>query len=110
MRHKTYSDEFKLSVVNEYFEGDLGVRLLAKKYNLPTKNYISNWINELKRKGKLPENISAKRVTSTSYQKIQKAKMKTAYEKELEQKVERLEAELAFLRKYKELLNESKKK
>ena len=45
MSRNVYSDEFKLAVVKEYFEGDLGVRLLAKKYNLPSKNYITNWIN-----------------------------------------------------------------
>ena len=36
--NQKYSEDFKLSVVKEYYEGDLGVRLLARKYNLPSKN------------------------------------------------------------------------
>lgn len=41
-KHKQYSDEFKLQVVKEYLEGNLGCRRLAQKYNLPSKNYILN--------------------------------------------------------------------
>ena len=50
-KHKQYSDEFKLQVVKEYLEGSLGCRRLAQKYNLPSKNYILNWKNQLIKKG-----------------------------------------------------------
>lgn len=43
MEYKKYLDDFKLQVVNEYFTGKLGCRLLAQKYNLPNKNYIFIW-------------------------------------------------------------------
>lgn len=34
MKQKNYSDEFKPQVVKEYFTGELGCRLLARKYNI----------------------------------------------------------------------------
>lgn len=110
MARHTYSDEFKLSVVTEYFNGDLGVRALAKKYTLPSKNYITRWINKFKKEGKFPENMSRKNTNSHS-KNLDNSK-KTTYEKELEQKVYELEAQLAFYKKYEELLQEttSKKK
>ena len=52
-KHKQYSDEFKLQVVKEYLEGSLGCRRLAQKYNLPSKNYILNWKDQLIKKGLL---------------------------------------------------------
>ena len=42
MLNKKYSDEFKLQVIKEYLETSIGCRPLAKKYNLPSKNYIHN--------------------------------------------------------------------
>lgn len=47
---KKYSDNFKLQVVKDYYESRLGVRAIADKYGLPSKNYISNWERYLKRK------------------------------------------------------------
>ena len=38
-----YSNEFKLEVVNEYLNSNIGCRLIARKYNLPSKNYIFRW-------------------------------------------------------------------
>jgi len=32
-----YSDEFKLSVIEDYYNSALGVRSIALKYNLPLK-------------------------------------------------------------------------
>lgn len=42
--NKKYSDEFKLSVIEDYYNSTLGVRAIALKYNLPSKNYINNWL------------------------------------------------------------------
>lgn len=108
MGKNVYSDEFKLAVVKEYFEGNLGVRLLAKKYNLPSKNYITNWINKFKKEGKIPSDISRDK-TKTSSKKSTNS-VKTEYEKQLEKKVYELEAKLAVLKKYEEILNENKNK
>jgi len=40
---RKYTDEFKLKVVKDYYTSTLGVRAIALKYNLPSKNYINNW-------------------------------------------------------------------
>ena len=53
MVNKKYSDEFKLQVIMEYLNGTMGCRTLAKKYNLPSKNYIEKWQNQLIKKGLL---------------------------------------------------------
>lgn len=108
MTRHSYSDEFKLSVVMEYLNGDLGVRAISKKYSLPSKNYITNWINKLKKEGKIPENMARKNTNSHS-KNLDNSK-KSPYEKELEQKVYELEAKLAFYKKYEELLEESNSK
>lgn len=108
--NQKYSEEFKLSVVKEYYEGNLGVRLLAQKYNLPSKNYITNWIKYFKENGTIPQDASVSRTSSTPVKKINKSKVKTAYEKELEKKLAIAEAELAFYKKCDEIIKRSKKK
>lgn len=105
-----YSEDFKLSVVKEYYDGKLGVRLLARKYNLPSKNYITNWIKHFKEKGTIPSDATVSRVSSTSVKETQRSNAKTAYEKELEKKLALVEAELAFYKKCDEIIKKSKKK
>src|SRR5690625_8026456 len=39
-----YVFEFKLKVVKDYLKGNLGYRLLAKKYGMPSKSPIVNWV------------------------------------------------------------------
>lgn len=51
---RKYSDQFKLSVIEDYYNSLLGFRAIAAKYGLPSKNYIGNWEIQLKRKGLLP--------------------------------------------------------
>ena len=46
---RVYSDEFKLSVIEDYYCNPFGVRAVALKYNLPSKNYINNWEEYLKK-------------------------------------------------------------
>lgn len=108
--NKKYSEEFKLSVVKEYYDGDLGVRLLASKYNLPSKNYITNWIKHFKDKGIIPQEASASRISSKSKKNTSTSKIKTAYEKELEKRLQLVEAELAFYKKCDEIIKKDKKK
>lgn len=108
--YNRYSDEFKLAVVKEYFEGDLGVRLLAQKYNLPSKNYITEWIKQMKAKGLIEQGLTSSRVSGAAQSKVKTSSKKTPYEKELERKLQEVEAKLAFYQKCDELLNGSKKK
>ena len=44
-----YSQEFKLHVIRTYLGSPYGIRTIAKQFNLPSKNYISNWIVALKK-------------------------------------------------------------
>ncbi|NLJ75951.1 MAG: transposase [Peptococcaceae bacterium] len=53
-RKKRYTDEFKLHVVKDYYSSPLGVRAIACKYGLPSKNYTNRWETALKKKGLLP--------------------------------------------------------
>lgn len=105
-----YSEEFKLSVVKEYYEGNLGVRLLARKYNLPSKNYITKWIKHFKDIGVISNDASVSRTSHASNTLIEKSRIKSPYEKELEKKLERMEAELAFYKKCDEIIKRNKKK
>ena len=106
---REYSDEFKLKVVEEYFNGPLGCRNLAKKYNLPSKNYIFTWRDQLIKKGLLKSKI-----VKRDYTDIQKANLnkesKTAYEKQLERENFELKARLAFYEELERLINEDNKK
>lgn len=51
MVHKNYTDEFKLQVVKDYLKSSLGIRSIAKKYGLPSKNYITRWRDDFIKKG-----------------------------------------------------------
>lgn len=107
-KYNKYSDEFKLQVIQEYLNGDLGCRLLAKKYNLPSKNYIANWEKQLKKKGLLPSN-SKRKYHKGSQKSLNKIK-KTPYELQLERQNLELKAELAYLKELKKLVDNDKKK
>lgn len=109
-KKRNYSDEFKLQIVNEYLEGPLGCRLLARKYNLPSKNYINNWIDQLIRKGILKEEDVVKKDFSKFKDKITNDKNKTPYEKQLERENIELRAKLAFYEEMKKLIEEDKDK
>lgn len=104
MNQKTYSDEFKLQVVKEYFTGELGCRLLAKKYNLPSKNYIFTWRDQLISKGLLDSNI--KPIHHKGSQKSTESKKKTAYEVQLEKENLELRAKLALFSELEKILEE----
>lgn len=103
---KEYSDAYKLSVVRNYLSSPHGVRVVARSYNLPSKNYITRWMEELVSKGFLtPQECTAK--TKSFLNKETKLPYQThgitARERQLEQENERLRAEVAFLKKLREL-------
>jgi transposase-like protein len=50
-----YTDEFKIEVIRDYYTNDLGQRMTANKWGLPSKNYILKWEAYLGRRGLLPD-------------------------------------------------------
>ncbi|MDE5977028.1 MAG: helix-turn-helix domain-containing protein [Turicibacter sp.] len=46
-----YSKEFKLKIVNEYLQGTLGYRSLAKTYQIPSSSQIETWVRQYKQEG-----------------------------------------------------------
>lgn len=108
MINKRYSDEFKLQVIKEYLNSSIGSRTLAKKYNLPSKNYIYNWEKQLIKKGLLKEDY-IKNAKNKTYS-LKNSEKKSAYEKQLEKENFRLKAELSYFRELKKLIDEDSKK
>ncbi|GEQ34478.1 helix-turn-helix domain-containing protein [Marinilactibacillus psychrotolerans] len=54
-----YSQEFKLKLVKEYENGNLGYKSLAKKYGIPDSSPIRKWVNFYQLYGK--EGLSPKK-------------------------------------------------
>ncbi|MCM3068565.1 helix-turn-helix domain-containing protein, partial [Priestia flexa] len=46
-----YSEEFKIKIVTEYLNGNLGYKRLARKYNLPSVTPLKNWVKAYKTQG-----------------------------------------------------------
>ena len=46
-----YNLEFKLKVVKEYLEGNIGYLSLAKKYSIKSETVIKRWVNAYKTQG-----------------------------------------------------------
>ena len=108
MPNKSYTDEFKLQVVTDYLNSSMGCRNIAKKYNLPSKNYIDNWIQQLIKKGLLSSSVKKEPIIKKSTMK--KIENKTPYEKQLEKENLELKAKLAFYKEYQRLMDEDSKK
>lgn len=95
--NKSYSDEFKLSVIKDYYTSTLGVRAIALKYNLPSKNYINNWEKYLKKKGLLPEDATKPiKTIYRSSENIVRADNRTELERQYESEIEVLKARIAY--------------
>jgi len=95
---KKYSDEYKLMVVKDYYNSALGVRAIALRYNLPSKNYINRWEEELKKKGLLAKEATKPNKTNArTKESILRKDNKTVREKEYEKEIERLKAKIAYL-------------
>jgi transposase-like protein len=94
---KRYSDEFKLTVIKDYYSSPLGVRAIALKYGLPSKNYINKWEKELIAKGLLPQG-STKPIKSAgrSPESIMRKDTRTEREKQLEEENRVLRAKVAY--------------
>lgn len=96
--NKIYSDEFKLSVVLDYYSSSLGVRAIAMKYNLPSKNYINNWEQQLIDKGLLPPNSTKQeKSVARSKESIVRNDTRTPLERHYEDEIEILKARIEYL-------------
>jgi transposase-like protein len=94
---KTYSDEFKLSVVKDYYTNQLGIRTTAQKFGLPSKNYIENWEKYLKKKGLLPQDaVKPTKAAGRSPEKVIRDDNRTEREKQYEAEIETLKARVAY--------------
>jgi putative transposase len=108
---KRYSDEFKLSVIKDYYSSTLGVRAIALKYGLPSKNYIGKWEKELIDKGLLPkESTKPNKSAGRSSEAIMRKDTRTEKEKELEEEIRVLKAKVAYYEGLKSLQPYLKKK
>lgn len=57
---KHYNDEFKYKVLSDYLNNQGGVRILAKKYNIPYQT-IDRWIIKYRKQGNLINDINKTR-------------------------------------------------
>lgn len=93
-----YSDEFKLKVVQDYYNSPLGVRLIALKYNLPSKNYINNWEKYLIKKGLLPEgSTKPNKTVGRAPEVVVRHDDRTNREKQYEEQIRELKARVKYL-------------
>ena len=46
-----YQTEFKIKVVKEYLEEDIGYKELTKKYSIPSKHTVRTWVNAYESQG-----------------------------------------------------------
>jgi transposase-like protein len=101
---KKYSDQFKLSVIRDYYSGSLGVRATAARYGLPSKNYIGNWEAQLKKKGLLhPDATKPNKTAGRTKEKILREDTRTPREKQYEEEIQALEAKVAYYEKLESL-------
>lgn len=94
---RAYSDAFKLSVIQDYYNSTFGVRAIALKYNLPSKNYINNWEQYLKKKGLLPiDATKPNKAVGRSPEPMMRKNAKTQLEKQYETEIELLKARIGY--------------
>lgn len=94
---RKYSNEFKLSVIKDYYNSTLGVRAIASKYNLPSKNYVNNWEKQLKKKGLLPpDSTKPNKSVARSKESILREDTRTPREKQYEDEIQDLKAKVAY--------------
>lgn len=95
--NKKYSDEFKLEVIRDYYSNQLGLRMTAIKYGLPSKNYITNWEQYLKKKGMLPADATKPvKAAGRAPEQIARADDRTEREKQYEAEIAQLKARVAY--------------
>ena len=108
---RTYRDTFKMEVIKDYYSSPLGVRAIALKYGLASKNYIENWEKYLKKKGLLPADAT-KPVKSVgrSPEPIMREDTRTEREKQYEEEIVALKARIEYFESLESLKPFLKKK
>jgi len=95
---RVFTDEFKLSVIEDYYCNPFGVRAVALKYNLPSKNYINKWEEYLKKKGLLPlDSTKPYKAAGRSPESLLRNNTKTNLEKQYEAEIQILNARIEYL-------------
>ena len=111
---RSYSEAFKLEVVNYYYNSPFGVRLTARQFDLPSKNYITKWEADLKRKGLIPADAKkackVNKPKKKEKPKPEKWDNRSKIEKEYEQRIRKMEAKIAYLESLEKLKPFLKKK
>uniref|UniRef100_UPI00366B5921 hypothetical protein n=1 Tax=Pelosinus sp. sgz500959 TaxID=3242472 RepID=UPI00366B5921 len=108
MVKREYSQEFKLSVIREYLNCPHGIRVVSRSFGLPSKNYITRWINELSKVGLVTEEelVAAGKKSTAGKQSIKhpyQVHEPSPRERMLDQENLRLRAEIDFLKKLQEI-------
>jgi len=86
-KRKSYPDDFKLKVVQEYLNTDISYAAIQEKYGLNGNSYLSNWMRKFDLKKPTQQQLKLQQAMS-------KEKGKTQRERELEEKLHKLEQEL----------------
>ena len=89
---KTYTKEFKLKAIKLYFEEDMGAKSIGKELGIAYA-IVERWVNHYKREG--IKGLEEKRGKATG---LNKGRPKKVPLSDIE-KIERLEAENAYLKK-----------
>jgi transposase-like protein len=106
-----YTDEFKIEVIRDYYTNDLGVRMTANKWGLPSKNYITKWEVYLKRKGLLPNAVKKPPLKAQKAHKaIERSESERIELQALRKQNEELKAALEFERELNYALGVKKKR
>lgn len=97
-RANQYPDDLKLKVAQEYLQTDLSIASLMAKYGIRGKSCITNWICKFGLSFPTEDQL---KINSQLSKEINK----TPQERELEQKLEALEKDLAYERLRTKALN-----
>jgi transposase-like protein len=83
----SYTDDFKLKLVQEYLMSDASFADIQKKYGIKSRSSISEWVRKFDLKSPTKEEIELEKT-------MREQNQKTAMEQELELRVKQLEKEL----------------
>lgn len=89
MKKQTYRfpNDFRIQVVQEYLGTNMSQKELMEKYNIRGNNTIKKWMRKFDLALPSDQQIELQRIMA-------KEKEKTVYERELEAKIKKLEAQL----------------
>lgn len=83
----SYTDDFKLKLVQEYLMSDASLSDIQKQYGIKSKSSISEWVRKFDQKSPTKEEIELEKT-------MREQNQKTPKEQELELRIKQLEKEL----------------